>query len=84
MCSVMSDPCGPMDIVHQAPLFMGFLRQEYQSGLPFPTPGGHANPEIEPESLVFSALADRFFIIEPPVIASNWRHPKHIAIGKDK
>ena len=76
--------CGPMNVVHQAPLFMGFLRQESQSGLPFPIPGDHPNPEIEPESLAFSILADGFFTIKPPVIASNWRHPKHIAIGKNK
>ena len=76
--------CGPMNIVHQTPLFMGFLRQESQSGLPFPTPGDHPNPETEPESLAFSVLADGLFTIEPPVIANNWRHPKHIAIGKNK
>ena len=40
-CSVMSNslrPHGPHG-AHQAPLFMGFSRQEYWSGLPFPSPG---------------------------------------------
>ena len=40
---------------------MGFSRQEYGSGLPFPMQGGLPNPGIEPMSLVFSALAGGFF-----------------------
>ena len=36
--------CDPMDCSHQAPLSMGFSRQEYWSGLPCPTPGGLPNP----------------------------------------
>ena len=49
---------------HQAPLSMGFFRQEYWSGLPFPSPGDLANSGIEPTS---PALADGFFTTEPPV-----------------
>ena len=41
---------------------MGFPKQEYRSGLPFPTPGDLPDPEIEPES---PALAGRFFTAEP-------------------
>ena len=37
--SVMSDSATPWMVVHQAPLSMGFSRQEYWSGLPFPSPG---------------------------------------------
>ena len=37
-------------IAHQAPLFMGFSRQEYWSGLPFPSPGDLPDPEMEPWS----------------------------------
>ena len=37
-------------IVHQAPLSMGFPRQEYWSGLPFPSSGDLPNPGIEPAS----------------------------------
>ena len=40
---------------------MGFSRQKYWSGLPFPTQGGLPNPGIEPMSLVSSALAGGFF-----------------------
>ena len=36
--------CGPMDCIHQAPLSMGFSRQEYWSGLPFPPPGDLSDP----------------------------------------
>jgi len=38
----------PCTVTHQTPLSMGFSRQEYWSGLPFPPPGGLPNPEIEP------------------------------------
>ena len=43
--------CGPMDCVaRQALLCMGFSRQEYWSGLPFPSPGDLSNPGIKPTS----------------------------------
>ena len=48
---------------HQAPLSVGFPRQEYCSGLPFPSPRDLPNPEIQPMS---PALLGRFFTIEPP------------------
>ena len=38
-------------VAHQAPLSMGFSRQEYWSELPFPTPGDIPNPRFEPVSL---------------------------------
>ena len=40
----------PRTIAHKAPLSMGFSRQEYWSGLPFPSPGDLPNPEIKPVS----------------------------------
>ena len=49
-------------VVCQAPLSMEFSRQEYWSGLPFPTPGHLPQPGIETESLASSALAGRFLI----------------------
>ena len=71
-CSLVAQSCptlcNPMDCVHphatrQAPLSMGFPRQEYRSGLPFPSPGDL--PVIEPACL---ALAGRFFTADslPP------------------
>ena len=46
----------------QAPLSMGFPRQEYWSGLPLLSPGDLSNPKMEPVS---PALAGRFFTTEP-------------------
>ena len=45
----------------QAPLSVGFFRHESWSGLPFPPPGDHPNPRIEPESLALPALAGGLF-----------------------
>ena len=50
-------------IAFQASLSMGFPRQEYWSGLPFPTPADLPDPGIKPMS---PALADRFFTTELP------------------
>ena len=48
--------CDRMDsILHQAPPSMGFSRQEYWSGLPFPSPGNLPNPGIEPRSPALQA-----------------------------
>ena len=56
--------CGPLDyIVGQASLSMGLPRQEYSSGLPFPSPGALPNPGIKPES---PALQADCFPSEPP------------------
>ena len=48
-------------VAHQTLLSMGFFRQEYWSGLPFPPPGYLPNPGVEPLSLMSPALADGFF-----------------------
>jgi len=45
---------------------MGFLRQEYWSGLPCPPPRGLPDSGIEPASLASPSLAGRFFTTEPP------------------
>ena len=47
--------------LHQAPLSMEY-RQEYWSGLPFPSPGDLLNPAVKPTSLASPALAGGFFI----------------------
>ena len=60
--SVMSNSfAAPGTIVHQAPLSMGFSRQEYWSGLPFPSPEDLPKPETEPMT-----PAVGFFTSEPP------------------
>ena len=45
----------PWTVACQAPLFMEFSRQEYWSGLPFPTPGDLPDPGIEPGSPTLQA-----------------------------
>ena len=45
----------PQTIACQAPLPMGFSRQEYWGGLPFPSPGDLPDPGIEPGSLALQA-----------------------------
>ena len=57
----------PMDCSLQAPLSMGFSRQEYWSGFPFPPPGDLPDLGTEPTSLTSPALAGRFF-----TISSTW------------
>ena len=56
----------PWTVACQAPLTMGFPRQEYWSGLPFPSSGDLLDPGIEPMSPASPTLAGRFFTTEPP------------------
>ena len=58
----------PWTVAHQAPLSMGFSRQEYWSGLLGPPPGDLPDPGIEPVSLMSPALAAGFFIT-----SATWR-----------
>ena len=51
----------PWTVAHHAPLSMGFPRQEYWSGVPFPPPGDLPNPGIKPGSLVSLAFGSIFF-----------------------
>ena len=67
MCCVLSHSnrvwcfATPWTVAHQAPLSMGFSRQEYWNGLPCLPPVDLPNPGIEPESLLSPALAGGFF-----------------------
>ena len=54
--------CDPMDCTYQAPLSLGFSRQQYWSGLPCPHPGDCPNPEIKSMSLMSPVLEGGFFI----------------------
>ena len=58
----------PRTVACQAPLSMGFPRQEYWNGLIFPSPGDLPDPGIQPESPTSLALAGRFFTTEPPEV----------------
>ena len=55
----------PRTGAHQAPLSMGFSRQEYWSALPFPPPGDVSNPGIEPMFLVAPALQTESLLLSP-------------------
>ena len=67
-CSVMSNSFAtPWTVSCHSPLSMGFPRQEYWSGLLFPSPGDLPNPRIKSAS---PALAGRFFTTEP-----TWASP---------
>ena len=57
----MSDSATLWTVAHQAPLSVGFSRQEFWNGLPSPPPGDHPTPGIEPTSLIFPILAGSFF-----------------------
>ena len=63
---------------------MGFLRQEYWSGVPFPTPGNLPNPGFKPMSFLSLALAGKFFISGSPVIhvQDQYRCLKTLRLGK--
>ena len=63
--------CPTVIIDHQAPLSMGFSRQDYWSGLPFPTPGSISDPGIKPTSLASPALVAGGFTTAPPVEESK-------------
>jgi len=70
----------------QVPLSMGFSRQEYWSGLTFPSPEDLPDPRIKPMSLASPALTVRFFttnatweaILKTTTICKNSPHPFHI------
>ena len=60
----------PQTVAHQTCLSMGFSRQEYWSGLPFPSPGDFPDPRIEPRS---PALQEDSLLSEPPGKPINFK-----------
>ena len=67
----MSDSVTPWTVAYHAPPSMGFSRQEYWSGLPFPSPGDLPDPGIKPGSPALQADA---LLSEPPGNRYNIRH----------
>ena len=61
--SVRSNSATPWTVVHQAPPSVGFSRQEYWSGLPFPSPGNLPDPGIKPRS---PSLETDYLPYKPP------------------
>ena len=75
--SVVSHSLRPYGTVAcQAPLSLGFSRQEYWSGLPFPSPGDLPDPGIELVSLVSPALASGFFMTSATWEACYYKAPQ--------
>ena len=73
-CSVVSDSLHPWTVTRQAPLSMEFSRQEYWSGLPFPSlpsPEGLPNPGIEPWPLGWQADSLPFELQGSPVASTE-------------
>ena len=84
-CSVVSKSLWPHGLVCQAPLFLGFSRQECWSRLPSPTRGDISNPRIECMTLASpSCIGRRIFTTASPgkpsfsfwrfKIVDSWRH----------
>ena len=61
----MCDSVTSWTVASQVPLFMGFSRQEYWCGLPFPPSGDLLDTWVKPESSVSPALAGGFFTTDP-------------------
>ena len=59
----------PWSVAHQAPLSMGFSKQEYWSGLPCPSPGDLPKPGIQPRS---PALQADSLLSEPPIFTKTF------------
>ena len=73
--SVMSDSVTLWTVACQAPLSMGFFRQKYWRGLPFPSPGNLPVSGLKFPSLTSPALASGFFTTGASLIAQLVRNP---------
>ena len=86
MLQSLADPC--LTVAHHASLSMGFSRQQYWSGLPFPSPGDLPDPGIEPGS---PALQTDCVLSEPPgkphsrerILAIPTREEKYPLVGEE-
>ena len=70
----------PWTVAHQVPLSMGFYRQEYRSGLPFPPPGNLPSPGVKPVSLLSKLHWQAGSL--PPAPGGRWRGRVHIVFMK--
>ena len=78
MCFVAQSrlTASPWTVAHQAPLAMEFSRQEYWSGMLFPSPGDLPTSGIKPTSLVSPALSSRFL-----TASATWEAPMMNLLG---
>ena len=72
----------PWTVSCQAPLSMGFSRQEYWSKLPFPPPGDLPDPGTEPMSLMSPALAGGFFTTSATWEATIYESEVYVTMEK--
>ena len=79
-CLVISDSATTWMVACQAPLSVGFSRQDHWNGLPCPPPGDSPDPAIEPESCLFPTMEGGFFTTEPPGFF-NLLQPIHLALA---
>ena len=90
--SVVSDSATPWTVAHQAPPSVGFARQEYWSGLPFPSPGDLPDPGIEPRSPALQADAlpsdppgePQSLGLPNPLSSYSSSHPQGGLFGEDR
>ena len=75
--SVVYDSATPWVVTHQDFLCMGFSRQEYWSGLPFPSPGNLSDPGIEPRSPALQENA-----LPSVLLGKPWHFPTLILFGR--
>ena len=73
----------PWTVAYQALPSMGFSKQEYWSGLPFPSPGALPNPGTEPVSLASPALQVDSLLSESPRKPINYVAYKNKGFGSD-
>ena len=71
----------PWTVAHQAPPSMGFSRQEYWSGLPFPSPGDLPDPGIEPRSLALQM--DSLPAEQPGKPTKSIQVQSYLSVSKD-
>ena len=77
--SVVSDSATPWTVAHQGPLSVGFFRQEYWSGLPFPPAGDLPHPGIEPGLLHCRQILYRLSYREDPKVAQKKKIQKVVS-----
>ena len=79
MCQAASDSVTLWTVVYQAPLFVGFPRQEYWGALPCPPPGNLPNPGMQPVPLMSPALVGGSLLLAPPgqPMSTNTVHQNH-------
>ena len=67
----MSDSVTSWTVANQAPLSMGFPRQDYWSGLPVPSPGDLPNPEIKHKSPALQGGGQRELLLSSGVVSTH-------------